>query len=134
MTDNYTITYPSLNLLKEWNQECEDIHFRPYGYTRFIAEKAVEWTHEQLRAANEAELQKARDEELDACVEWLGDAPVVYNDNGELHPGSYLRDARRPKPPSLKEQALAALKDLNLSLDDGHNASTIRKALEQLDD
>jgi len=33
----------------------------------------------------------------------------VYNDNGDLHPGSYLRDARRPKPPSLKEQALAAL-------------------------
>ena len=46
------------------------------------------------------------DQELEACCEWLGDAPVVYNDNDDLHPGSYLRDARRPKPPSLKEQAL----------------------------
>jgi hypothetical protein len=40
----------------------------------------------------------------------------------------------RPKPPSLKEQALTALKDMDLSLDDGHNASIIRQALEQLDD
>ena len=50
--------------------------------------------------------QAGADQELEACVEWLGDAPVVYNDNGDLHPGSYLRDARRSKPPSLKEQAL----------------------------
>ena len=66
------------------------------------------------------------DQELEACVEWLGDAPVVYNDNGDLHPGSYLRDARRPKPPSLKEQALAALED------DDIDVYLIRRALEAL--
>jgi hypothetical protein len=49
--------------------------------------------------------QAGADQELKACVEWLGDAPVVWDNNGDLHPGSYLRDARRPKP-SLKQQAL----------------------------
>ena len=53
--------------------------------------------------------QAGADQELEACCEWLGDAPVVYNDNDDLHPGSYLRDARRPKPPTLKEQALQML-------------------------
>ena len=72
--------------------------------------------------------------ELEACVEWLGDAPVVYNDNGDLHPGSYLRDARRPKPLSLKEQALKALDGISIASFEQDAASTIREALEQLDD
>jgi hypothetical protein len=85
-----------------------------------------------FRIANEAS-QWGADRELEACVEWLGDAPVVYNDNGDLHPGSYLRDARRPKPPSLKEQALAALDDCADCLDGAHE-NIIRRALETLDD
>ena len=75
------------------------------------------------------------DQELEACVEWLGDAPVVYNDNGDLHPGAYLRDARRSKMLSLKEQALMALEDGDI----GPGASLtpvevciIRRALEAL--
>ena len=75
------------------------------------------------------------DMELEACCEWLGDAPVVYSNNGDLHPGSYLRDARRSKPPSLKEQALMALEDGDI----GPGASLtpvevciIRRALEAL--
>ena len=73
--------------------------------------------------------------ELEACVEWLGDAPVVYNDNGDLHPGSYLRDARRPKPLSLKEQALAALNVIeDKMLGPTTEEKLIRKALEQLND
>ena len=63
------------------------------------------------------------DQELEACCEWFQE---LYKS------GDVLRAARRPEPSSLKELALAALKDLNLSLDDGHNASTIRKALEAL--
>jgi hypothetical protein len=85
--------------------------------------------------------QAGADQELEACCEWLGDAPVVYNDNDDLHPGSYLRDARRPKPPTLKEQALEALEHilhnssapywLHSSTELG--AETIRRALEALD-
>jgi hypothetical protein len=82
-----------------------------------------------------ASYRAGADQELEACCEWLGDAPVVYNDNGDLHPGSYLRDNRRPKPPSLKEQALAVLdhtqKGYGLAEVD---LDTIRRALEALDD
>ena len=81
--------------------------------------------------------QAGADQELEACCEWLGDAPVVYNDNGDLHPGSYLRDARRPKPPSLKEAALALIDECTDPegdyLDD-NALSIIRRALEALPD
>jgi hypothetical protein len=76
--------------------------------------------------------QAGADQELEACVEWLGDAPVVYNDNGDLHPGSYLRDARRPNPPSLKESALNALEHILRHSQTDHSANTIRRALEAL--
>jgi hypothetical protein len=56
-----------------------------------------------------------------------------------LHPGSYLRDNRRPKPPSLKEQALALLDKAEALLDkaedpswDINDFSIIRQALEAL--
>ena len=75
------------------------------------------------------------DQELEACCEWLGDAPVVYNDNGDLHPGAYLRDARRSKMRSLKEQALLAI---DVAVADGRLSpdvsNIVRRALEQLDD
>jgi hypothetical protein len=85
---------PTQELLNQWCYAATDDW-------REIATIAARWGYKQ-----------GADEELEACVEWLGDAPVVYNDNNDLHPGSYLRDARRPKPPSLKEQALALLDEL----------------------
>ena len=75
--------------------------------------------------------QAGADQELEACVEWLGDAPVVYNDNNDLHPGSYLRDDRRPKP-SLKEQALALLDKAEDPSWDINDFSILRQALEAL--
>ena len=81
--------------------------------------------------------QWGANQELEACVEWLGDAPVVYNDNGDFHPGSYLRDIRRPKPPSLKAQAQVEL-DRLIALIPSEGAlamaEPIRRALETLDD
>ena len=77
--------------------------------------------------------QAGADQELEACCEW-----IVQN-CGKLHwweiPGS-LRAARRPKPPSLKEQALKALKVLptpegQVTLDIT-DLNTIRRALEAL--
>jgi hypothetical protein len=41
---------------------------------------------------------------------------------------------RRPKPPSLKEEAFLALEALLGPTKGGTNAETIRRALEQLDD
>jgi hypothetical protein len=44
------------------------------------------------------------DQELEACIEWL------WRNHYDMAPVA-LRAARRPKPPSLKEQALLALED-----------------------
>ena len=102
-----------------WNGKCMMISVTDHRLNNICA-KAAQW---------------GADQELEACCEWLGDAPVVYNDNDDLHPGSYLRDARRPKAPSLKEDALlvidTAVNDYRMSSD---AASIIRRALEQLND
>jgi hypothetical protein len=50
-----------------------------------------------------------------------------------------LRAARRPKPPSLKEQALRSLVENGTTLDgrmelDPDDIAILRRALEQLDD
>jgi hypothetical protein len=74
--------------------------------------------------------QAGADQELEACCEWL-----VANDWKAVH--KHLRDARRPKPPSLKEQALTQLDSLHADLKThglGTNTDTIRRALEQLND
>ena len=77
--------------------------------------------------------QWGADQELEACCEWL-----KKNTNCHITI-EFLRDARRPKPPSLKEQALEALQfvdeKLDLPLHNHCNAiHTIRRALEALDD
>ena len=75
------------------------------------------------------------DQELEACCEWV-------NDDLAYDVADRLRTARRPKPPSLKEQALSSLDEVieclkvltsNASVD-GPAIATIRRALEQLDD
>jgi hypothetical protein len=67
------------------------------------------------------------DQELEACCKWLVNA--LSEDPQEV--SQELRTARRPKPPSLKEQALGLLNDSISDLQD-HEVATIRKALEAL--
>ena len=114
MTNQHPIV-PSPEQVDQWFEEAVRLNITPKYY---IATQAAQW---------------GADQELEACVEWLGDAPVVYNNNGDLHPGSYLRDARRPKPPSLKELALSVIANAaicdHLSFQD---EAIIRKALEAL--
>jgi hypothetical protein len=74
--------------VREWNQEATGAHFKPYGYSEFIATRAAQW---------------GADQELEACCEWLKDFPHFIGIEEQL------RAARRPKPPSLKEQAYDAL-------------------------
>jgi hypothetical protein len=70
--------------------------------------------------------QQIADQELEACCEWL---------KADLELVNELRADRRPKPPSLKEQALCELVDAyNLGQIDDSTYDTIREALEQLDD
>jgi hypothetical protein len=70
--------------------------------------------------------QWGADQELEACCEW-----VDWKWSGIK--SRELRATRRPKPPSLKEQALAVLDDASDRLDAAHE-NTIRRALEQLPD
>jgi hypothetical protein len=64
------------------------------------------------------------DQELEACCEWL---EGNYNYPQVTHP---LRTARRPKPPSLKEQALERLELAKKYVD----VEPILRAIEQLPD
>ena len=77
--------------------------------------------------------QAGADQELEACCEWVSEN-VYCNHPFSSHD---LRAARRPKPPSLKEQALDAwdrlrneawCEEIDFDLD------FVRRALEQLDD
>ena len=73
--------------------------------------------------------QYGADQELEACCEW------THQDSSPEDAAS-LRAARRPKSPSLKEQALEALFAINDPLGSlpPHHYNTIRRALEQLND
>jgi hypothetical protein len=66
-----------------------------------------EWAHLFSSNHSDAEIfsvitQWGADQELEACCDWLGR-------EGWSGESRQLRAARRPKPPSLKEQALGAL-------------------------
>ena len=75
--------------------------------------------------------QAGADAELEACCEWVAEESPVASEE--------LRAARRPKPPSLKEQALKILEDLEgpgypwvpTELDADQQA-LVRRALEAL--
>ena len=101
MTDNHPIT-PSLEVVNNW----VDMLSSRSDYAVFTT--AVQW---------------GADLELEACAEWLGPLGIKGGDT--------LRRVRRPKPPSLKEQALAILDDCSDRLDGAHE-NIIRLALEAL--
>jgi len=110
MNNRHPITPPP-ELVREWNQEATGTHFEPYGYSEFIAARAARW---------------GADQELEACCEWI---PEYFQWNRSIQDADRLRAARRPKPPSLKEQALALVNSNKPYLDDTA-MDTIRRALE----
>ena len=94
----------------------EDWHHNKADYIEievYMATQAAQW---------------GADQELQSCCEWL-----VRNYNYP-EAGNPLRTARRPKPPSLKELALEALREAESSgcLYVNGRSDTIRKALEAL--
>ena len=109
---------PPPELVREWNQDAIGTHFEPYGYSEFIATRAAAW---------------GADTELDACCEWLSNEVLC-----ESNVHRFLRAARRPKPLSLKEQALEALEAHFAALQAGEPTyrpsykDVIRRALEAL--
>jgi hypothetical protein len=73
------------------------------------------------------------DQQLEQDAKWL-DTHALFTSNLTITPpGDALRKVMRPKPPSLKEQALAELAEWENVMDIAPD-SPIRRALEQLDD
>jgi hypothetical protein len=93
-----------------------------------------QWLELSPALAIVAAFQAGADQELEACyqhVDWV---------IGGLK-AKELRAARRPKPPSLKQQALAELEKVDMLWDTTEfnqdtldSLDTIRRALEQLND
>ena len=107
MTQEHPITPPE-DLVDQWNEAWIDAKVKHEGLVTFIATQAARW---------------GADQELEACCEWIADNSLHHADSDLLKD---LRAARRPKPPSLKEQALDRCN--NYIDPDG----IIRRALESL--
>ena len=108
---------PPPELVQQWMTEAHD---QPPGPdARVIATMAARW---------------GADTELEACCLLLdsGEHAATYG----CHDGTSLRAARRPRPPSLKEQALALVSrrigDGFLQMLTDADAEIIRQALEAL--
>ena len=109
MTTQHPITPPP-ELVQQWASEFYGTTIAPGDASIDIATQAARW---------------GADQELEACCKWLPKLPPWS--------GNDLRKHRRPKPPSLKEQALDILKyPKDFWSED--EVDTIRRALEQLDD
>ena len=88
-------------------------------FTSFVATRAAQW---------------GSDQELKACREWISKQDWTWT-------SAQLYAARRPKPPSLKDQALKALDDAPgpdyprvMTVLDADQHALIRQALEELPD
>ena len=108
MTEDYQGLTPPPELVKQWEADATISREAASSWTAAFATRAAQW---------------GADQELEACVEWL---PSDLTIDGES-----LRDVRRPKPPSLAEEALEITgypKDF-WSEDE---VKTIRRALKRL--
>jgi hypothetical protein len=74
--------------------------------------------------------QQIADQELEACCEWFQEE--YKTESWGTRDLKRLRNHRRPKPPSLKEQALALLQPGEPRLFNREMQDTIRRALEAL--
>ena len=125
MTNQEQMITPPFELMNQWfKKACKD----PYNGGKFIMAQTLK------DFANSAS-QWGANQELDACVEWVSNYCPYFGDFPL--PEDKLRTARRPKPPSLKEQALEALNQADEGLNESEwqqRSETIRRALEQLND
>jgi len=112
MTEQQHPITPPPELVQQWIENAANPDYES-DYEQAIATQAARW---------------GADQELEACCEWLQQRDYYT-------PFNQLRTARRPKAPSLKEQALdswdrlrneAWCEEIDFDLD------LVRRALEQL--
>jgi len=126
MSEQHPITPPP-NLVRQWIDEPQYMTEDQLGKRMYM----ISLNEAKFREIISKASQYGADRELEACCETLD---MV---NGSEYWSQVLRSGRRPKPPSLKEQALEALQfvdeKLDLPLHNHCNAiHTIRAALEAL--
>ena len=112
MTNQHPIQ-PSPELVSQWRAELPAGVYDGYAYPQRETELCIQ------------SAQWGADQELEACCEWL-----------DIKSAGTLRRIRRFKPPSLKQQALRALRDVatgaNEPSEQRQDLATIRQALEAL--
>jgi hypothetical protein len=106
MTDKHPITPPP-ELATYWLELWNNMPVPRPVAIQWIATQAAQW---------------GADQELEAICKWVVEESLVTADD--------LRNTRRPKPPSLKEQALDELTSAERLYP--ADWSTIRRALETL--
>ena len=110
MTNQHPITPPP-ELVEQWRHSWHPCHGE---FVDYIATQSARW---------------GADQELEACCEWL-------IEHGYDIASPEIRAARRPKPPSLKDQAITALHAIAAGANDTReqhqDLETIRTALEAL--
>ena len=110
MTEQQHPITPPDELVSQWRRDYwDDEKEEPL---RRLVTKAAQW---------------GADQELEACL-----CEVSFLNSKAL--AVCVRAARRPKPPSLKQQALEALDSAEWFTDSLQEVGTIRRALEQLND
>jgi hypothetical protein len=124
MTEHSLITPPP-ELFAEWLAEAKRLH--PRESTGFIAGEVAKLAY-----------RAGADQELEACCEWLVAEPWFKYEHEAVED---LRAARRPKPPSLKEQALQELDKVDMlwateefGQETLNSLDTIRRAIESIPD
>jgi hypothetical protein len=119
MTNQQHPITPPAELVQQWilNKQLGEFYSELNDPEQYFATQAAQW---------------GADQELEACCEWLHWQNLATH--SELIPS--LRAARRPKPPSLKEQALALLEPQGspARLLNEDQMGIIRRALEALND
>jgi hypothetical protein len=115
---NHPLTPPP-ELVQQWLREWNTLgvrHANPVKSTSYVAIEAAQW---------------GADQELEACCDAITKSHAYGVQDAE-----WLRDARRPKPLSLKAQALTALHAVATGANDTReqhqDLDTIRRALEAL--
>jgi hypothetical protein len=91
MLQQHPIT-PSIELVKQWSDRWHSAKDNDFDVVLFVAIEAARW---------------GADQELEACCEYL--TRCAAWEPWEPEDIQEMRDLRRPKPPSLKQQALEAL-------------------------